>query len=334
MIPIIKVGFDLGLSKVLHETTYPMSSTQLAEPHGADPVLVARIARFLVANGMIDETSEDHYHGNTQTTLLADPIVQGALYHVFNVTMPANQVLPKYLKEKGYQNRTGGDAPFNMSQGTKLPVFSWEKAEGREDLLKGYHCFMSLPRPTEWFDVFPMQGAENLLPANKKIFVDVGGSTGHQCRRLLAKYPQLKGRVVLEDLPQVIQVAQCIEGCEFVGCDMFDGQPVQGAKYYYCRNVLHDWEDDQCIKVLKNFIPALGPDSTILLDGLVLPNTKAHWIATGCDMQMFMMHGSLERTVAQWTSLIDAAGLRIINIKWYNSIGANAIMEVALSCTN
>jgi demethylsterigmatocystin 6-O-methyltransferase len=94
--------------------------------------------------------------------------------------------------------------------------------------------------------------------------------------------------------------------------------------------VLHDWEDDKCVEVLKNLIPALGPDSLILLDGLCLPNSGAHWMAAGYDIQMFMMHGALERTVDQWTALVEAAGLKIKDVKWYNHIGANAIMEVYL----
>jgi demethylsterigmatocystin 6-O-methyltransferase len=142
--------------------------------------------------------------------------------------MPANQVLPKYLKQNKYQNKTGGYAPFNMSQNTDKVVFDWEKEAGREDLIKAYHCFMSLPRPTEWYDVYPMDKAAEGFDPEKKIFVDVGGSTGHQCRRLLAKWPALKGRVVLEDLPQVIKVAQPIEGVEQIGYDMFDGQPIKG----------------------------------------------------------------------------------------------------------
>ena len=347
MLPLINVGFDLNIFKTLSESSEPVSVEQIAKPFDADPILISRIVRYLGANGLIEETSQDHYIGNSQTKLLADPVVQGALYHVFNVTMPANQVLPKYLKENKYQNKTNGYAPFNMSQNTELAVFDWEKAEKREDLLKAYHCFMSLPRPTEWYDVYPMDNAGSRISEDKKVFVDVGGSTGHQCRRLLAKYPELKGRVVLEDLPQVIAVAAPIDGVEMIGYNMFEGQPVHGeslvpdnlnamtesetgAKYYYSRNVLHDWEDDKCIEVLKNLVPALGPDSLILLDGLVLPDSGAHWMAAGYDIQMFMMHGATERTLSQWTALVEQAGLVVVDVKWYNRIGANAIMEVAL----
>lgn len=229
MLPLVNVGFDLNIFKTLVEAGKPMSVSQLSEPYKADPILVSRILRFLAANALIDEASKDHYASNKQTALLANPVVQGALYHVFNVTMPANQVLPKYLKENHYQNKTNGFAPFNMSQGTNLAVFDWEKAEKREDLLKAYHCFMSLPRPSEWYDVYPEIGnSASSIEANRKVFVDVGGSTGHQCRRLLAKYPELKGRVVLEDLPQVIAVAQPIDGVDMVGYNMFEGQPIKG----------------------------------------------------------------------------------------------------------
>ena len=94
--------------------------------------------------------------------------------------------------------------------------------------------------------------------------------------------------------------------------------------------MLHDWEDDACIAILKQLVPALGPESVILLDGLVLPNEGAHWMAAGYDIQMFIVHGAMERTLDQWTTLVETAGLVVRDCKWYNRIGANAILEVTL----
>jgi demethylsterigmatocystin 6-O-methyltransferase len=102
-----------------------------------------------------------------------------------------------------------------------------------------------------------------------------------------------------------------------------------GAKFYYLRNILHDWPDDKAVIILKNLIPALSPDSRILIDDLVLPNEKVHWQAAQIDLTMMSALGSKERTEEQWHALIDAAGLQILNIIQYTTpLGDSIIVAV------
>ena len=46
-----------------------------------------------------------------------------------------------------------------------------------------------------------------------------------------------------------------------------------GARAYYLRYVLHDWIDAQCVQMLKGIAAAMTPESVILVDEMVLPNT-------------------------------------------------------------
>lgn len=101
-----------------------------------------------------------------------------------------------------------------------------------------------------------------------------------------------------------------------------------GAKFYYLRNILHDWPDDKCVVILKNLISALEPDSRILIDDMVLPNGKVHWQATQLDLTMMSALGSKERTDEQWRNLIDAAGLQILDIVQYTASLNDSIIVV------
>jgi hypothetical protein len=68
---------------------------------------------------------------------------------------------------------------------------------------------------------------------------------GHDLVGLKRKFPNLPSRLVLEDLPDVIEHAKesTEDGIEVVGYDMFTEQPLKGAKAYYLRTVLYDWPD-------------------------------------------------------------------------------------------
>lgn len=99
-----------------------------------------------------------------------------------------------------------------------------------------------------------------------------------------------------------------------------------GARFYYFRMIFHDWPDEKALIILKHTIDALGPDSTILIDEMVLPNSGVHWHVTQVDMTMMTTLASQERTTEQWHTLLDKAGLRILKIHTY-STRYNSILE-------
>lgn len=83
------------------------------------------------------------------------------------------------------------------------------------------------------------------------------------------------------------------------------------------RGVLHDFPDDKCRIILKNIIDVLGPDSLILIDDMVLPNTGVYWQTTQVDLTMMSALAARERTHEDWLALLDSAGLKIADIHVY-----------------
>ncbi len=80
---------------------------------------------------------------------------------------------------------------------------------------------------------------------------------------------------------------------------------------------MHDWPDEQCIQILQNIIPAMGTESMILIDEMIVPSYGAHWRATQLDMTVMSTLAALERRKTQWHDLFLAAGLRIVDIYTY-----------------
>ena len=80
-----------------------------------------------------------------------------------------------------------------------------------------------------------------------------------------------------------------------------------GAKYYYMRNILHDWPDEQCKQILSNLKPALRKGhSRILLNEIIIPDVGSGWFETGVDMIMLNCHSAQERREKHWVELVDS----------------------------
>lgn len=148
----------------------------------------------------------------------------------FHISVPAYQALPEYLEENKYQNITGGQCAWHKSANTDLEFFPWAKQNPK--ILRYFQQLMSVPREGSWLDVIPF--VDPSAPAvgdaevDRTVFVDIGGNIGHQSARLLAKHPNLGGKVILQDLEETVQRAPKIDGVEFMVHDFFKEQPVKG----------------------------------------------------------------------------------------------------------
>lgn len=78
-VAVVKVGCDLGLFKALAATKGSLSIDDFSVRHGADPLLLERLFRYLASVRMITETGKGQYAANQTTSTLADPSIEGAL---------------------------------------------------------------------------------------------------------------------------------------------------------------------------------------------------------------------------------------------------------------
>ncbi|KAL8927859.1 MAG: hypothetical protein Q9172_001159 [Xanthocarpia lactea] len=325
-VSVAKVGVDLGLFKALAATDGSLSVDDfVAKQPGADPVLLERLFRYLASVRMITETGKGLYAANQVTVTLADESIEGSLQYIFNIGNPVYQAIPEFLQEQNFQTDTRGKFAWHKAFSTGLDFFPWAKQHPQQ--LSYFQKLMSVPRDGEWFDVVPFSLDPNECADDQAYFVDIGGNIGHQCLRLKAKYPSLPGRIICQDLPETIGSAPpMVAGVEMMPYDFFTPQPVQNAKYYYLRTVLHDWPDDQAEAILKNVVGAMGPDSKILIDEMVLPNTGVHWWSACLDLHMYAMLGAMERNVDQWESLLDRCGLKIVETRTYMPVMRNSVI--------
>lgn len=240
------------------------------------------------------------------------------------------QALAGFVKEKKYQNVTSGnDTVFQKAFNTDLGAFEWMSRN--QDHMTSLGHLMALQRGDDWTESFPVEkevGAFSAKP-EQAILVDVGGGFGQQAITFRNKFPNIPGRVIVQEIPSTLEGAQPVPGIELNVHDFFEPQPIKEAKFYYFRHVLHNWPEAECIKILQATIPALGPHSRIIIDEVVLPDAGVPWQAAYMDILMMSLFGAVERTKTEWETLIDKAGLKIVEMHRYDSkMQSTVIMAV------
>ena len=163
-------------------------------------------------------------------------------------------------------------------------------------------------------DVEPFLASIDLNDARR--IVDIGGGAGYLLRGILEHYPHAQG--VLFDLPHVVDQATemrasaAADRCKFVGGDMFAEVPE--GDVYLMKLILHDWNDEASVRLLRNCRAAIAPGGRLLvIDQVVAPSNKpdpAKWL----DLHMMVMLGGRERTEPEFRELFAAAGFTLTSV--------------------
>ncbi|KAL1968076.1 hypothetical protein VTN77DRAFT_2206 [Rasamsonia byssochlamydoides] len=316
-----------------------MTAAELAGHVNVDQVLVVRIMRALQHYGIFSEVEEEVYEHNAFSTRLSTPpINQSALPMAIRIREIAK--LPEYLAHIAYRN-PGADPSqpslFQWANNTDLEFFQWMQTQTQSDTLAKFNAAMATSIETEranssgktFLDIYPFERVLADAQPEETVVVDVGGGYGHLLREIRRQHPQIRGKMVLEDLPETVKgaVVGSADNVDIQPYDFFaQEQPVRGARLYILRHVLHDWSDHACRQILKNTIPALVQGkSKILLVEVVLPPTNASVWGSLMDINM-MKYSGMGRKERQWRELLESVGLEIVRI--WPPVKNDSVMEV------
>jgi hypothetical protein len=155
------------------------------------------------------------------------------------------------------------------------------------------------------------------------VVVDVGGGHGTLLSAVLKAHPQVSG--ILFDTPETVAGASPLlkaEGvdsrCQLVGGNFLSAVP-SGGDAYLLKWIVHDWDDEGAIAILRNCRAAMGERSKVLLVESVLPDGTASRSAelltrARADINMLVLFGAKERTALEYEALLTAAGFRLATI--------------------
>jgi hypothetical protein len=135
---------------------------------------------------------------------------------------------------------------------------------------------------------------------------DIGGGRGHLLRAVLEATPCLQG--VLFDLPDVIGRREVEHDRLTRRAGDFFVDPLPAADAYVLMDVLHDWDDGDCLTILGAIHRAAPPRATILVIENVRGDEERSALAETLDVIMLAVPGGRERTASELNSLFNRAG--------------------------
>jgi hypothetical protein len=148
--------------------------------------------------------------------------------------------------------------------------------------------------------------------------IDIGGGNGSLLSVVLKRTPKLLG--ILYDLPHVVeraksnlQSAGVLDRCRTVGGSFFESVPA-GGDAYLLRHIIHDWDDERCLKILGNVRKVISSSGKLLVVEGVVPAGNGPSFTKLLDLAMLVIPGGKERTESEYTELYARAGFRLTNI--------------------
>jgi len=172
--------------------------------------------------------------------------------------------------------------------------------------------------------------------SQSKMFCDIGGGNGANMAIVLKHYPKLKGKVVdlgyvVKQGKQMLENAGVLDRAGLVEADFFKSFPdeVKECDTYFMKHILHDWNDEQSITILKNMAATMNSGDQVVIAEQVLGFAGNEMEVAKHLMDMLMLSicppGAKERSIPQYTELLEAAGL-----KFYKFLPTRSIYGVVI----
>ena len=291
---------EFGIADVLGDT--PERVAEIAAKAGVDASALGRVLRYAATIGVFEATGDGRFTHTTRSRLLRGDhpqslkgrirnygpgwIVFGALDHSLRTGRPAAEAL----------------APGGL----------WEWLGANPHLAKVFDEAMTsqnrgdLPALLQAYDF-----------SGFRSFADIGGGQGHLLRGLLEHVPAATG--TLFDRPAVVDVVRAhpVERMSIVGGDFFtDALPE--AEAYLLSQVLHNWDDENAVSILRNVRSATAGRSTLFVFEEPLPATAMNACAGSrasrpifMDFSMLAWSSGRERTCDEYEKLLNEAGWRL-----------------------
>lgn len=293
----ISVAARLGVADAI--AAGATDSGEIAEQVGAHPPTLYRLLRALSDHGVFTEQPGDRF----ALTPIGESLRSGGPHSMRRWAI--------WTGARFYR-----DAWSDLEQAVRTGESSFARVHGTD--LFAY--LETHPDDAAVFDGAMQDIAGNFLAGILAVYdfsdcasiVDVGGGTGSLIAAILRSAPGASG--VLFDTPHVIPAAEPVlqasgvtDRCRTVTGDFFDEVPA-GSDLYILSNIIHDWDDDNALRILRVCHAAMRADSRLLMIELVLPDDTRTSIGKLLDLEMLAVTPSgRQRTAAQYAALLARA---------------------------
>lgn len=298
---VIHVAASLRLPDLL--AGGPQSSEALAEKTGSHPIALRRLLRAMASLGLCRQTDGDIFELTEAGGLLradAPGSIRGMALH--------------------WGDRLWG-ALSQLDQSVKT---------GRPWRISGLEGFEHMASDPGEMAAFHQSMADQTAPTARALIeaydfgrfgtvMDVGGGYGALIAEIVKAHPGLEGRVL--DLAGLSGAAASYldrqgvsDRASFVGGSFFDGVP-PGADAYALKSIIHDWDDENSLKILGNCRKAVEASGRVLVIERLAPDLAGEdpgdEISARSDMLMLTANGGQERTLGEYEALFSKVALKL-----------------------
>ncbi|KAI5777949.1 O-methyltransferase-domain-containing protein [Geopyxis carbonaria] len=259
-----------------------------------------------------------------------------------------------------------GRTPFNHALATPLDFWAFLAQPSHAPRRSAFHGCMRSLTASDGFAASRLVdcGVDWKGIGSGGVVVDIGGSHGHVSATLARAYPHLQFQV--QDRAEVITAAlaslddKLPSNVTFLPHSFLDPQPTHGADVYLLRWILHDWADDDCVRILRGIVPALTKaGARVVVNEVVLPEAEAtqlepaenaekvngiapadgsarpapvvEKLMRSMDLQMLGVLGARERSQGEWAALVRRADERFKVVRVHRPAGGVlGVLEIAL----
>ncbi|KAF2757846.1 S-adenosyl-L-methionine-dependent methyltransferase [Pseudovirgaria hyperparasitica] len=307
-----------------------ISFDDLASQTKGSPDLLERILRLLKTHNIITSPRPNHFAPLPLALSLTSPSPSAYSVIHFYSHLKSQAHIYEYLSSTSFATPSSvSSGPWQYALSTRKPYQEWLKADPLQqrafnETMTSFNAF----RLSHWHDTYPVH---TLVPAppsstpspsptsSPPLLVDIGAGLGSDALAFRARFPDLPGPVILQDLPAVVSsiTTPLPPGILVLGHDMFAPQPpiARHARAYYLRSVLVDWPDAQVLQVLRHVRDAMGPESVVLVNEYLMPEEeegeRVGNAVAAIDLIQMSLFGGLVRTERQWGDVVRRAGLRV-----------------------
>ncbi|XP_035169501.1 acetylserotonin O-methyltransferase [Oxyura jamaicensis] len=303
---------ELGVFDLLLESGDPLSLDVIAARLGTSTTGMERLLDACVGLKLlaVELTQEGALYRNTEiSNIYLTKSSPKSQYHIMMYYSNTVYLCWHYLTDAVREGRNQYERAFGIS--SKDPFGAMYRSE--EEMLK----FLAGQNSVWGICGRDVLAAFDLSPFTR--IYDLGGGGGALARECVSLYPNCT--VTIYDLPKVVQVAKerFVPPEEpriaFHEGDFFKDS-IPEADLYILSKILHDWDDDKCGQLLAKVHKACRPGGGVLLVESLLKEDRSGPVETQLySMNMLVQTEGKERTPAEYSTLLAAAGFREVQVK-------------------
>lgn len=296
---------------------------ELASRYDIPPRRLARLLRALASLGLCVERGPERF-ALTEAGALLRADVPGSLRELVMLYLAESTQVA--IRELEYSIRTGKPG-FDQAFGE--PVFDYYA--DRPELSAVFNTAMGAVTRTI-AEVLP----DHYDFGRYEAITDIGGGNGTLLASVLGRYPHVRG-VVFDsaegsaDAGETIRAAGLAGRCTTEIGDFFSAVPA-GSDLYLLKSILHDWDDERAVTILRNVRGAVGDHGRLAIVELVLPESVADGESEDpfiADLNMLVLCGGQERTLADFRHLCARAEFAITDVVPVPNQSGLCVLEAA-----